>query len=834
MKSEQLPIDQILPTLLHHFRDNTSGVLIAEPGAGKTTRVPLAFLTETWLKGHKIIMLEPRRLAARSAAAFMANALGEAVGARIGYRVRADSRVSPETVIEVVTEGVLTRMLQEDPELTGVGMIIFDEFHERNLHGDLGLALALECQSVLREDLRLLVMSATMEAEPVSRLLGGAEIITCSGRSYPVETFYMPPPSGQALEVSVAAAIIRSLHETSGDILVFLPGMKEIERTGRALRSAGLPEHAVVRQLHSRLRQPEQELAVAPDAAGRRKIILSTSISETSLTIPGVTAVVDSGWMRTEEYSRRTGLPQLVTRRVSRASADQRQGRAGRVQAGACYRLWSPEEHAALQIHTPAEILRSDLSSLTLELAVWGIQDLAELHWLDEPPSASMDAGRELLSLLQAVDAAGKVTPHGRSLAKLGLHPRLAHMLIKGKELGQGSLACLLAAFLQEKESGADTGGNPDLAVRIERLIDQLSRDTADSSHNDGTPWSEISREMRRLMSKLNVKPVLPMDADGSSLLLAFAYPDRIAVQREQGHFVLRSGRGAVFRGDTPLARLPLITAAVVDDRGTTATIQAAASLELHVLERHFKEQLYMKKIVNWHEEAGRIKAVQAVMLGHLKLSERMDPHPDEAAVIQAVVGAVRREGLGLLSWSTQSLQWKQRMQFMSSHNTDWPSVDDEALRDTLEEWLAPYLSGVRSRQDLKKLKAGELLAHKLSWDQRQKLEEWAPTHIQVPSGSRIPIQYEDPAAPYVEVRLQEVFGLQQTPRLGASRTPLTFHLLSPARRPVQITKDLESFWQHAYFDIKKDLKGRYPKHYWPENPLEAEATNKVKPRTSR
>ncbi|NMO96279.1 ATP-dependent helicase HrpB [Paenibacillus lemnae] len=817
----ELPIEQILPQLIDHFRTENNAALIAEPGAGKTTRVPLALMDEDWLAGQKIIMLEPRRLAARSAAAYMARALGEKVGERVGYRVRLDTKVSSSTVIEVVTEGILTRMLQHDPSLPRVGMIIFDEFHERSIHADTGLALALESQSVLRDDLKVLVMSATLEGEPVSELLGGAAVLSCTGRSYPVTTVYAPPLPGQALEQAAAASVMTALHDCSGDILVFLPGMREIRRTHEALRNLPLSSDVVLRELHGQLSQEQQDLAVQTDSNGLRKVVLSTSIAETSLTIQGIGAVVDSGYTRVEEYSYRTGLPLLVTHRVSKAAADQRRGRAGRLAAGTCYRLWSVEEHARLRPAAVPEILRTDLLPLALELAVWGVKDPGQLSWMDEPPSHAVQHGRGILSLMGALNTTSGAAEHGRRMAELSIHPRLAHMLILGKSLNIGALACKLAALLQDREALHDAGGagDHDIVTTLETM------NIRHQSH------ARISAEAGILMKKLGVEEDQRNDLESAGILLAFAYPDRIARKRGNGSFLLRSGRGIMFKTAVPLSRCEYIVAVGVDDRGADGIIQVAAELNSLEMEQHFSSDIKEIKKVTWDSEGGRVKSVIQKMLGEIMVSEKQDPRPNDDDVAAAVIEGIRREGLKLLGWSKQSMQWRQRVAFMGFQHDEWPDFSDTALLNSLEEWLLPYLAGVRSRQELKALHAGELIAHRLSWEQRQQLELEAPTRLEVPSGSRIPIRYDDPAAPAVEVRLQEVFGLDRTPRIGGGSVPVTFHLLSPARRTVQITSDLDSFWRGAYFEIKKDLKGRYPKHYWPDDPFNATPTNRVKPK---
>ena len=832
MNISELPIQQVLPLMKETFREKNSAVLIAEPGAGKTTQTPLAFLTEPWLSGKKIIMLEPRRLAARSAASYMASMLGEPVGKTVGYRVRMDSRVSAETVIEVVTEGILTRMLQSDPELSGIAMIIFDEFHERSIHADTGLALALESQSVFREDLKLLVMSATLDAEPVAALLGQASVIRCAGRSYPVETIYAPVASSQRLEQAVADVIRRALTAEEGDMLVFLPGVGEIRRTASELAHSGLPDNIVIRELFGQLSPEKQDEAIRTAGKGRRKIVLSTSIAETSLTLEGIRIVVDSGYMRTEVFSPRTGMPQLITRRVSKASADQRRGRAGRVAPGICYRLWSEEEHSRLPDMNIPDIRESDLAPLALELAAWGVRDPEELSWLDIPPSAAVKQGRELLLQLGALDAGGAVTSHGRKMAELGMHPRLSHMLLMGREMDQGALACRLAVVLQERDilSGSEALADSDIRSRMERLqLIELGQFTGYGDEGKDGTVKRMMQEIRNLLQQLGLKQDRQMDMNSCGLLLSFAYPDRIAKNRGGGSFLLRSGRGAILKSVQPLSRADFIVAAVVDDKGAEGSIQLAAALNYDRIGRYYDKDIVDMKEVSWDSSAGAVRARIKQKLGAIVLKEQVYDQPMEQEISGAVMEGIRRDGLSLLSWPKQAVQMRQRMSFMKLHNKDWPDVSEEALMIHLEKWLEPYLEGARNRNALQKLQTAALLENLLTWEQRQQLSKEAPTHIKVPSGSSVAIDYQNPSNPFFAVRLQEMFGLAETPRIAGGKVPLTIQLLSPAQRPVQVTSDLSSFWSNGYYEVKKDLKGRYPKHYWPDDPLDAVPTNRTR-----
>ncbi|MFD2170391.1 ATP-dependent helicase HrpB [Tumebacillus lipolyticus] len=811
-----LPIDTVLPALSESLRTRQNAVLVAAPGAGKTTRVPLALLDEPWLLGKKIVMLEPRRLAARSAAAYMARQLGESVGETVGYRVRMDARVGPKTRIEVITEGVLTRMLQDDPALEEVGIVIFDEFHERNLHGDLGLALCLQSQGLLREELRILVMSATLEAGAVAKLLGEAPILISEGRSFPVETRYLSRRAEGRIEQLVARTIKAALAQEEGDLLVFLPGTGEIRRVEASLREMGLGAGVRVAPLHGSLLREEQDAAIAPSAAGERKVVLATSIAETSLTVEGVRVVIDSGLMRVPRFSPRTGMSHLQTIAVSRASADQRRGRAGRVAPGICYRLWAEQEDARLAAQSTPEIYEADLAPLALELAVWGVRDPAELDWLDTPPRAAFAQARELLVQLGALEADGALTAHGKRLAAIGLHPRLAQMMLAGERLQLGGLACELAALLSERDALSEPSA--DLRLRVEALrAGQVDR--------------RIIAEANRWKRTLSLAPDVREEVDCSGLLLAFAFPDRIAQRRGNGRYLLRNGRGAAFAQEQPLAFHSYLVAAELDDRGTDSRIFLAAPVEEGQIIEHFGEQIEVERLVEWDRSSKAVRARKRERLGAMLLKEVPLASPSAEETLDALLSGIAEEGLDLLPWTKASRQLQQRIAFLHHHRADWPDVSHKALIETLPDWLAPHLYGMKSREELQRLQMVTLLEAMLSWEQRQELERAAPTHLTVPSGSRILIDYADVEAPVLAVRLQELFGLRETPHIAGGKVALTLHLLSPAHRPVQVTRDLASFWQHAYFEVKKDLKGRYPKHYWPDDPHSALPTHRAKPR---
>ncbi|HEY3367263.1 MAG TPA: ATP-dependent helicase HrpB [Symbiobacteriaceae bacterium] len=819
-----LPIDPVLPLLADALRSRTGAVLVAPPGAGKTTRVPLALLDEPWLGGRRILMLEPRRLAARAAARYMAAMLGEQVGQMVGYRVRLDTKVGPGTRIEVITEGVLTRLLQADPALEGVGLVIFDEFHERSLHADLGLALCLQSRAVLREDLRLLVMSATLDAAPVAALLDDAPVLTSEGRSFPVETRYLDRPAEGRIEPAVVRTILDALAGDDGDLLVFLPGEAEIRRVAARL---GEPAGVTVAPLYGNLPQEAQDRAILPAPPGERKVVLATSIAETSLTVEGVTVIIDSGLMRVPRFSPRTGMTRLVTLPVSRSSADQRRGRAGRLGPGVCYRLWTEAADRGLVPRATPEILEADLVPLALELAAWGVAEPAELLWLDPPPAAAVAQARELLVELGALNQ-GAITPHGRRMAELGLHPRLAHMILKAIPLGLGALACELAALLGERDVFRGDNRVPDADLRPRVLALRGS-----GGHTvDPAALRRIRTEAGHLQREFGIRPGAgDDDVDACGILLAFAYPDRIAGKRTAGRFLLRNGRGAAFTEAQPLWDAPYLVAAELDDQGPESRIFLAAPVLLDDLERHCGEQIEPEDLIAWDRTAQAVRARRRERLGALVLKDAPLQDPDPEGARAALLGGIAGEGLEILPWTRSARQLQQRLIFMHDHDPSFPDVSDEALTGTLAVWLGPHLYGLKSRDDLQRLPLVEILEALLSREQRRELESSAPTHVTVPSGSRIPIDYNDPAAPVLAVRLQEVFGLRETPAVLRGRVPLTMHLLSPAHRPVQVTRDLASFWRNAYFEVRKDLRGRYPKHYWPDDPLTAPPTNRTRPR---
>ncbi len=824
-----LPIDEAVPGLLAALAAGPSAVLQAPPGAGKTTRVPLALLDQPWLAGRKIVMLEPRRLAARGAARRMAQTLGEEVGQTVGYRVRLDSRVGPKTRIEVVTEGLFLRQLQADPALEGVGAVLFDEFHERSLDADLSLAFCLQSQGLLRDDLRLLVMSATLDGEPVAKLMGGAPLITSEGRAFPVETRWAEPPAGERVEDWTARTVRRLLGEEPGSILVFLPGTGEIRRVERLLAERGVPDGVLVTPLYGDLSLEAQDAAIRPAPAGQRKVVLATSIAETSLTIEGIRVVVDSGLSRIARFDPRSGMGRLETVRASRAAADQRRGRAGRLGPGICVRLWSEASDRALAGFTPPEILRADLAPLALELANWGVRDVGELPWMDPPPAPNLAQARDLLRQLGALDGEDRITPHGRRMSGLGLHPRLAHLVLRGAERGRLRLACRLAALLGERDLLRGPGRDADLRTRLELLEERR----ADGPGVDRGAIHQVRESARQLERQVRGEPG-PVDHQDAGSLLALAYPDRIAQRRPgtPGQFRLSNGRGAALDPSDPLSAADWLAVADLDaGTGATARIFLAAPLTLAELEEDFADQVRDEQVVAWDGREGVVLARRRRRLFGVVLEDKPIQNPPAELVLPAMLQGIREMGLRCLPWTKELEAWRARVAFL--HRADpagWPDVSDSALLEGLEDWLAPYLSGVSRKGHLERVDLHAALTGMLDWGKRQELERVAPSHVEVPSGSRIPIDYGG-EEPVLAVRLQEMFGLAETPRLAGGRVPVLLHLLSPAHRPVQVTRDLAGFWAGAYKDVKKDLAGRYPRHYWPDDPLVAEATARAKRR---
>jgi ATP-dependent RNA helicase HrpB len=836
----RLPIEDVLPALQEALATGRNALLTAPPGAGKTTRVPLALLDAPWLSGKKLLMLEPRRLAARAAAHRMASTLGVPVGNIVGYRMRLDTKVGPNTRIEVVTEGILTRLLQQDPDLSGYGAILFDEFHERSLQADIGLALGLETQRLFRPDLRLLVMSATLDCGPISALLDPAPVISCEGRMFPVETRYLDQPLSGYLDVAVTQIIRRSLIQDHGSLLVFLPGMAEIRRVERRLLDADLGSRVMVAPLHGDLPQAAQDAAIEPAKRDSRKIVLATSIAETSLTIDGIRVVIDGGQLRAPRFDPRSGLTRLETMRVTQDSAEQRRGRAGRLEPGLCYRLWTEKEQATLAPRRSPEILDADLAPLILDLAQWGTSDPSELSWLTMPPSGSVAQAKELLTRLGALDASGRITPHGRQMAELPLHPRLSHMLLKSVPLNLASLACDLAALLSERDPvrGRSGARQSDLRLRLDVLHGDRDQ-VGDASIDRGT-IERMKRTADVWRRQLGLRLTQQADPRGgihqTGLLLALAYPDRIAQRQRssEARYVLTNGRGAIFANPDPLASEPFLVIADLDAGVQWARIDLAAPLSLEDIEQLYRHEVIESEAVTWDARTHTVRASRQRVLGALVLSEQALSKPDPSLVVRALLDGVRQAGLTSLGWTPELQHWRTRVQFLrraEGPNSTWPDLSDATLLRTLEQWLGPFLDSITSLDRVQRLDLAQPLSALLNWEQQRDLDRLAPTHLTVPSGSRIRIEYETPDLPVLAVRLQEMFGCKETPRIADGKIPVILHLLSPAKRPVQVTKDLASFWANAYQDVRKELRGRYPKHHWPDNPLVAIPTAKTKRR---
>ena len=832
----RLPILDALPALRSALELRNNVVLQAPPGAGKSTCVPLALLDAPWLKSRKVLMLEPRRIAARAVATRMAHILGERVGQTIGYRTRLDTKVSAATRVEVVTEGILTRMLQSDPALEDTGLVIFDEFHERSLQADLGLALSLDAQQVVRDDLRLLVMSATLDGAAVAAVLGDAPIVSSSGQTYAVETRYRVRGENahrnRDIAREVAGVIQRALTEEHGDMLVFLPGQSEIHRIARLLSESAADGSLKILPLYGNLTAAEQDAALRPAAAGERKVVLATNIAESSLTIEGTRVVIDSGLERRNSFDPALGMSRLQTVRISRASADQRRGRAGRLSSGVCYRLWTQGEDASLAAQSPAEITHADLAPLALELAAWGISDPSRLRWLDLPPSASFSQARDLLQSLDALGNDGKITPHGNEMIGLGVHPRLAHMLLKARALGLAGLAAEIAALLMERDLLKTSAQRDiDLSVRV----DALHASKVASAEIDRSTRQRVQHSAQVLTQRLGASPSAQSHAqpDEVGRLLAFAYPDRIAMARgEQGRYVLASSRAARLPAAQAWGDQRFIVIAELDAGEKEAKIALAAPYSLELLQRDFAEHLDTSERHEWDARTGAVVASSERKFGALILEERRIEQPSADKLEAAMISGLRQLGIAALPWTAEARNLQARLHFVKGLDVQgaWPAVDDAELSEDLQSWFAPWIAGITRREQLNRLDLQEVLLAPLSWEQRRQLDALAPTHLSVPSGSRIPIDYLS-SVPSVAVRLQEMFGMTQTPTIGNGRVAITIHLLSPAHRPVQVTRDLASFWTQGYAEVRKELKGRYPRHYWPDDPLTAIATARAKPR---
>lgn len=815
-----LPIDAVLDRLAQTLRGGRTAVLVAPPGAGKTTRVPLALLDEPWAKGKKIIVLEPRRLAARAAAERMAKTLGEKAGERVGYRVRFGSKVSKATRIEVVTEGIFTRQILNDPELGDVAAVLFDEFHERSLDADLGLALARDVQGALREDLRLVVMSATLDGARVASVLGGAPVVESEGRAFDVETRYVGRKPDAPVERQMAETIAQALRAEAGSVLAFLPGAAEIRRTQTMLAERVSDPAVDIVPLFGALDSGDQDRAIAPPPAGRRKAVLATSIAETSLTIEGVRVVVDCGLSRVPRYEPDVGLTRLETVRASRAAVDQRRGRAGRTEPGVCYRLWDEPQTASLEAFTRPEILSADLSSLVLDLAQWGVADPSTLAFLDPPPAPALNEARSLLRELGAIDAEGRITAEGRSLRNLPLPPRLARLIVDANRTGNGPAAAEIAVLLTERGLGGDS---VDLDVRRDNL------------RRDRSPRATAARQMAdRFARQVAESEAPPRNAEpmDNGVLLALAYPDRVARNRGNGAFTLVNGRGASVDAASSLAREPFLAVAEIAGTAASGRILLAAPLTLDDIETHFSPRIESTDDLTFDAASRSLRARRRRRIGALVLAEQ--PLQVAASAETAVVLAtgLADAGLDRLPWSKALLQWRDRVMFLRrAEGEEWPDLSDSALSANLDDWLVPALYDKTSAAAFSASDLSDAVMALLPYELRARLDREAPTHFEAPTGSAIAIDYEAPEGPKISVRVQEMFGLAQHPSIAKGRIPLVVELLSPAHRPVQVTRDLPGFWSGSYAAVRADLRGRYPRHPWPDDPARALPTRRAKPR---
>jgi ATP-dependent helicase HrpB len=812
-----LPIDVVLDELAGTLERNNTAVLVAPPGAGKTTRVPLALLDAPWAKGKKIIMLEPRRIAARASADRMAKTLGERAGDTVGYRVRFGSKISRATRIEVVTEGIFARQILDDPELTGVAAVLFDEFHERSLDADLGLALARDAQMGLREDLRILVMSATLDGARVGKLLGDAPVVESEGRAYPVETRYLGRKIDAQLERQMADAIAAALRADNGSVLAFLPGAAEIRRTETFLRERVRDASTEIVPLFGALDAAVQDRAISPAPKGCRKVVLATSIAETSLTIEGVRIVVDSGLARVPRYEPDIALTRLETVRASRAAVDQRRGRAGRTEPGICYRLWDEPQTASLPAYTQPEILSADLSSLLLDCAQWGVADPASLSFLDPPPGPALKEARDLLRELGALDADGRITEEGKRLRALALPPRLARMIVDSEAYGMAQEAAEIAALLTERGLGGDS-------VDLEVRRDQFRRDRSQRAQS--------ARDMARRWAQQVASSSSQGQELSAGVMLAFAFPDRVARNRGNGGFVLANGRGAAVEQASSLARVPFIAVGELTGTAANGRILLAAPLSIEDIEHHFGAQIEDKDEISFDRDAMALRGRRRRSLHAITLAEAPLAVTPSEHTARILADGLVAAGLDRLPWSKAALQWRDRVMFLrKAEGESWPDLSNTGLAERREEWLVPVLA---DKTALKHISAGDLsdaVMGLLPWDLRARLDREAPTHFEAPTGTMLAIDYEAEQGPTIAVRLQELFGLNVHPSIAKGAVPLVLELLSPAQRPVQVTRDLPGFWRGSYAAVRTDLRGRYPRHPWPDDPANAMPTRRVKPR---
>ena len=825
---QTLPINQVIPEVKEKLQQHQSVVLQAPPGSGKTTVLPLALLNEPWLKGKKIIMLEPRRLAVRTSAQRMAELLGEKVGKRIGYQIKMESVQSHETQILIVTEGILTRKLQHDPSLEDIALIIFDEFHERSLHADLSLALSLESQAILREDLKILIMSATLNTSAISKLLDNAPIIQSEGRTFPVERIYLPTdtaaPTKKELPVFVHRLLHKIIHDEEGNILVFLPGVKEIKAVEKYLKSSK-PKDIYISTLYGNLNKEAQDRAIKSPPAGFRKIVLSTNIAQTSLTIEGIKIVVDAGLQNVSVFNPFSGMNKLESSFISEDSATQRAGRAGRLSPGKAYHLWHRSK--ILLQHDVPEILSADLSQMLLELALWGNGSMETLSWMDIPPATSITHATKLLHELGALDTKGDITAHGRAMSRFGLHPRLAHMMLKAQTLGLAYEASLLAVLITEKEIYHNAFGSSDIRERVRVLHDITQKNTVNPQYINLKQCHYLLKNAKRIE---NIQKET-INEEMLAVLLAFAYPDRIAKQRHENLsvYLLSNGKSASLHTADELFHSRFLVISDLDARTKDATIYKAIELTQTQIEEHLNDQIHQYDDVSWDNEQQRVRVRRVKSLGAIPLRETQIMNASNEDVLDVLIEALEELGLEQLHWSKEAKILRQRVNFLNQHNMAFPDFSDVYLLEHLDVWLAPYLNGLSSLRACQNLDFYNILLGQMSFEQTQTLDRLAPSKLKVASGSHIAIDYSNPDQPILAVRLQEMFGTKSTPSVLGGKVKLMIHLLSPASRPMQVTQDLESFWANTYDEVKKELRGKYKKHYWPDDPLTAVATSKTK-----
>ena len=826
-----LPIHEVLDDVKNVLKAHSTLILQAPPGAGKSTVVPISLLDESWLKDKIIIMLEPRRVAARMVATQMSRLLGEEVGQSVGYQVKMNSCYTNKTKILVVTEAILVRRLQANQTLDDVAMVIFDEFHERSIHTDLSLALSLQVQELLRDDLKILIMSATLNSEEISKLLGDVPVITSKGKNYEVETTYLDiktkQPDFKAINSVLLNTTLKATKENDGDILIFLAGVKEIKNLQTSLVNSSLSKDILVLPLYSALSKKEQDMAILKSQ--KRKIILSTNIAQTSLTIEGVKVVIDSGLEKLSRYNYANAMDHLELAFISKDSAVQRAGRAGRLSHGKCYRIW--HEHKILQQSTKPEILRTDLSSLLLDLALWGVDDFGELKWLDIPHVKILEETKEVLKELSMLDDSFKITDFGRDALSLGLHPRFAYMILKANDLGFAYEACLLASLLSEKDIFSNSQRDSDIYSRFTHLYEKDFESAYINRHRAKEARTQADFFYNKLKSiKKVAKKNSEIDQEMLSVLLLFAYPDRLAKQRikDDNKYKLSNGKGAILHGEDTLFNQEFLVAANLQANDRDSFINLALTISLEKIEKYFSSFIKNEESITYNKEAGKFDIRESSYFLELQLHSKPIQAPKNQNFKKLLLDLVKKEGLELLSWNKKAISLKARVNFLN-HHTEFKNFSDDALLNTLDIWLEPYLEGVTTIKALEDLNVYNMLLSFLSWEDQQLLDTLAPPSVKVPSGSNIYIDYEDYEKPSMKVKIQEVFGLHETPKVLNNTLALQIHLLTPAMTPMQITYDLKSFWENSYSEVRKEIRGKYKRHYWPENPFEAVATSKTK-----